>query len=408
MLRIKYGSQYFSDPQLVIDFQALLGANGSTRAGWKEKWTIRDHITGNSVTEVNAAVNSWRALLVTDELDLVLEDSQGPTELQSMKAADVERGPRVVSCTLPEKGGDYGTTVYFEVVFEGFRAEAAEGIIDQRFTLKYEVDEGGLTTRTKEGELKTEFGTSAAGKLSSADPGTPPGYARVRETWSVDNEDVQLDYAFTDRELNPELPADTVEGHATTTTHTDNDGLQRVTVQGKFTGSGAAAAALNYKPSGQNIFICEQEIEPNDFDNSVRFRYVYRLNANDDPGDQEPNLIAFTETLLFRNGFNTTSFVTINYAGETPYKFVGGAQSYQAEQYGCAVGLDSYPDPADPLFASSHYSERPVITYHAPTLNADRQFIDWKVEWKYSYEFASASTVPGLLAYRPAKRTVFE
>ena len=88
MLGIKYDSQYFNNPQLVIDLEAVSGANGTTRTGWKEVWTIRDHITGLSCAQVNAAVDSWRALFANDERDLVLEDSEGPTELQSMKAAE--------------------------------------------------------------------------------------------------------------------------------------------------------------------------------------------------------------------------------------------------------------------------------------------------------------------------------
>ena len=145
-------------------------------------------------------------------------------------------------------------------------------------------------------------------------------------------------------------------------------------------------------------------METNEFDASVRFKYVYVLNVNDDPEDSEPNLLAFVETLIFRTAIDTPKFVAINASNQPPYKFVGGRQTYQIEQFGAAIGLDAYPEPPDPAYDVEHYSERPIVTYHSPVLNVDKQFINWKVEWKYAFAFA---TEPDL-TQRPNKRTIHD
>jgi len=409
MITVKYGTKYFQKPKLAIKISNLYGEDGKKLIGWKEVWIIRDHISGPNAQAITTEINSWRLAMTVEEQLLLLVEYPGETVLQSLDPTMLESGPRLTSfLPLEEKSGSIGTKIDFEVRFEGMWALSENGIIDQDHTTKYDTDEAGLTVRTKEGHIKTTSSVSALGKLSAADPGTPSGYTRSQETWKVSDDDTLVRYAFTDRQLNSELPADTVQGQATTTTQTDSDGLTRFVVQGKFKGTGAATAALSYKPSGEGVYIFEQEVEPDDFNGTVRFRYVYRRNENSDPTEQDTNLLAFTETLALRDTCATTSFVTINYPEQVPYKFVSGAQTIQAQQQGYAIGLDAYPDPAEALFDSTHYSDRPEITYHAPTLNSDGEFIDWKIEWKYRYEFASAATVPGLLSKRPTKRTIYE
>jgi hypothetical protein len=400
MLRIQYGDKYFNDPQLTIECETAWSEDGETRIGTVERWNIRDHVTGASADEVNAALNEFKSALAIDGQDLVLT---GPSEMQSMRAADIERGPKVVKNTLLDEESVYRTTVWFTVLFEGFRAVVQDGIIDRYYTHRYETDESGLHVQSRKGFVRTESGTSALSKYPGVKPDTPEGYVVAKESYSVDDDDTLLKYEIAFRELHADLPEGTTDGFATTSTYVDEDGLQRVTVRGKFAGSGAMGAAQSYKPTGGNVFISEQEIESNDFDGSVRFKYVYLLNANDDPGDEEPNLLAFTETLLFRTAIETPRFVTINAPNQPPYKFVGGSQTYQVEQFGTAVGLEAYPEAPDAIYDAAHYSERPVVTYHAPVLNTDKGFINWKVEWKYSYEFADEPD----LNQRPTKRTIY-
>ncbi len=404
MLRIRYGDKYFNDPQLTIECETAWSEDGATRIGTVERWKIRDHVTGASAAEVNAGLDAFKAALAIDGRDLVLTDEAGPTELQSMKVEDIERGPKVVSNTLLDEESVYRTTVWFEVVFEGFRAVAQDGVIDQRYTFRYDTDESGLQVQSKKGFVRTELGTSALSKYPDVKPDTPEGYIITRERYSVDDDDTLLEYEIAFRELHADLPEGTTGGFATTTSCVDEDGLQRITVQGRFTGSGALAAAQSCKPIGNDVFITQQEMETNEFDASVRFKYVYVLNVNDDPEDSEPNLLAFVETLIFRTAIDTPKFVAINASNQPPYKFVGGRQTYQIEQFGAAIGLDAYPEPPDPAYDVEHYSERPIVTYHSPVLNVDKQFINWKVEWKYAFAFA---TEPDL-TQRPNKRTIHD
>jgi len=119
MLRIKYGDKYFNDPQLTIECETAWSEDGETRIGTVERWNIRDHVTGASADEVNAALNEFKSALAIDGQDLALT---GPSEMQSMRAADIERGPKVVKNTLLDEESVYRTTVWFTVLFEGFRA----------------------------------------------------------------------------------------------------------------------------------------------------------------------------------------------------------------------------------------------------------------------------------------------
>lgn len=403
MLKVRYGDKYFNDPRLTIEHETAWSEDGVTRIGTVERWKVRDHVTGASAAEVNAALNAFKSALSTDGMNLLLIDDSEPSELQAMKAADIERGPRVTANTLLDEEGVFRTTVWFEVVFEGFRATVQAGVIDQGFTLRYDVDEAGLRLDGRSGFVRTPHGTSALAKYAGVRPPTPGGYVLARESYSVNDDDTLLKYEIEFREIPPSLPQGTNDGLATTSAVVDEDGLTRVTVQGKFSGAGAMAAAQSYKPEGEDVFITEQEIETNEYDGSVRFKYVYAFNANDDPGDEEPNLLAFTETLLFRESIKTPAFVTINAPDQPPYKFVGGRQSYLAEQFGAAGGLDAYPEPPEPLYGAEHYSQRPLVTYHSPLLNPDKRFVNWKVEWKYCFEFATAPD----MGKRPHKRSIY-
>ncbi len=409
MIKIKFGDKYFNDPQVRITCDTVYSDDEKKVTGWREVWHIRDRICGEDAAAISAEIEAWRAQFGRVDCSLIMEDAGTHVSYISILLGYPEYGPRVSSFTLPDENGVFKSNVWFDAKFEAFWVnQDTDGIVDQGYWATWDTDENGVCTQTLKGFIKTAKSTSATTRFHEFNPPTHDGAWRVREILNVDHTDTEARYEITFRQIPDALPVGTVEGHATTTTHTDEDGLTIVTVQGKFKGDGAATAALEAKPSGDGIFIFEQEVEPDVFDNSTRFKYVYRRNKNSDPGGTEPNLLAMVETLTIRQSCDNVSFVTINYPNQEPYKFVNGTQTCVAEQSGYAVGLDAYPDPPAALFDAEHFSQRPSITYHCPTLNPDGQFINWKVEWKYYAEFASDSTVPGLLDIRPNKRTLYE
>ena len=409
MIKIKFGDKYFNDPQLRITCDTVYSDDRKKVVGWREVWHIRDRICGEDAAEIAAEIAAWREQLARVDCNLVLEDSATHTSYISILLGYPQYGPRVSTFTLPDENGVFESNVYFDAKFEAYWGNSdASGIVDQAYTATWDTDENGLKVQTLKGFIKTEKTTSATASFNEFNPPDPDGTWRTREILTVNHTDTEARYELVFKQIPDGLPSDTVEGNATTTTHVDKDGLTTVTVQGRYKGDGSAAAAQAAKPAGTGIFIHEAQVETDPADNSTHFKYVYKNNANADPAGLDTNLLVMVETLAIRRSCGKVAFVTVNYPDQEPYKFVSGTQTCVIEQSGYAVGLDAYPDPPDPLFDNEHFSQRPEIAYHCPSLNADGQFIDWKIEWKYVGEFASDTTVPGLLDLRPNTRTVYQ
>ena len=193
------------------------------------------------------------------------------------------------------------------------------------------------------------------------------------------------DIAVTGVITRADAPGANAWGDKTTVVVTEQDGTVRKRVTGRYSGSGAQAAADAAKLAVDVIVVSEEQ-SVSEADGSVSFSYEYV----DTSASRE--ILAWTETVALNYDFSEKVFRHV-LGGAAPTRQTTILREATGSQVGSAAGLTGYPSFPSAVWSSADYIAPPKREKSLPERMADGTW-RYRISWNYQFAWSTTPSFP--------------
>lgn len=340
-----------------------------TRIATKTVLTISGELMAADKASLHAAIASLRTQCNAEGKDVRIV--AGGDARDQILAADCLEGPHVnLSYDDPTALMHQGVTIAVEALTDQDVPEPEDGVVSLRYDTTIALDAEGLATTTERGELRTR----AAGAAAKAVAKRPDASAAAVITFEhqANSVDTKATWQSHIVQLATPLPAEDVfDGERSITTAVDRATNRKVvTYNYDYTGSGASAeldAVLAALAAAGGLVSSSMTVDVHKANRAT-------LTATVLSGYDQTALLEISESIRV---FRAAPLVEArSYAGTTPLVVSAAQPAYVAEQSGRAVGLSSYPSPADKRYGTDNLAEDDVQRYRVSNL-------EFETSWRY-------------------------
>ena len=377
------GAVHLELRELKPRWRSLEGGDGK-RVGERRTWSVTAVLSAESADDLKALRDSVLDALRADPLNLYLLD--GTTVVDSFVAAQLDDGPRFEEAALGAARGDSlsrRAAVSFEVAAS--RYDASGAVVDASLTTEHVWDEQAFRKRTG-GLVKVREGADPYAWALHYQPSLPPGCRWLSRKVTVlpDGRSAEFEFVYTTAPVR--IPSG-VRFARRVVSAEEKEGRRLVTYEAEFNGSGAAAAAEEFRPPGRLVSDLRRIEQDSD-------RMTVRYTVLESAAEAAPSLKKVSFTL--RGGLPETRALVAR--DDRVVVFRREKRPVEILEEGEAITVDALPEEVRPLTLPDLVLSEREIGIEPEAYGCDGRPTAYRRRWRFRYVARKATLAQEILA----------